>query len=431
MLFIGCNTTKKTTRSTTTVTKPNTTRKTSIARGTGKVDTIHWSEIDKSKDYYDAIENLELERKSRYNISLFLPLSLDNEDMGSSTQADSKVGMKTQYYAGVKMALDFLEQEGIDLTVNVFDAEDGAFESKLQKCRDSDVIIGPEDLGQLAVAANFGKNNAIPVISPWKSSSKIAKDNPYYVQLVPGQKTHYDKIVEHAMSNYKSDQIYLLGRKERLDMQYMNYMQRVGAAINNDRKKPFKEFYIDEDSLRLGDTAFDSIFYEQPNTVFILPNWNPQTDEEFVYNVVRKMSAEKGFENVVLYGMPIMFDSEKIVFEHYRNLNMRICRSAYVDRGSPEVKQFRKMYYKKYNALPDEEAYEGYDMMILIGRHLYNYGRKFQYFMEDYSSNLLETRYDIQKVFDGKSGDDLSNVQYFQNQHLYILSFENDHFVTK
>ncbi len=432
LMLIGCGGTKKTTRSKSTTAKPTTKKPRTTRKGTGKVDTVHWTEVDKSKDYYDAIEDLDLEKRSSYDISLFLPLSLGTENSGSSTLPKSKVGMMTQYYAGVMMAANILGEEGIALNMNVFDAESGSFENKLQKCRQSDVIIGPQDKGQLAVAANFGKNNEIPVISPWVTSSKIGKQNPYYIQLLPGQITHYDKIVTDALTNYKADQIYLLGRKQSLDIKYMRYMQKVGAAINNDgNKKPFKEYYIDEDSLRIGETAFDSIFYEQKTTVFILPHFSFEKDNEFVYNTVRKLSAEKGFENVILYGMPILMDSERIGFEYYRNLNMRICKSSYVDRRSPEVQYFRKQYFEKYKDLPSENAYEGFDMMMLVGRHLYNYGKKFQYYMEDYDVNLLQTRYDIQKVFDKKDGDQFSNIQYFQNKHLYILTFEDDHFIAR
>ncbi len=437
LLAIGCKTTSKTTRSGTSMAKPKTKRTSTTRKGTGKVDTIQWTEIDKSKDYYDAIEDLDLEKRSSYDVSLFLPLSLEKEDMGTATSPNSKVGIMTQYYAGVKMALDVLEEEGIDLNVSVFDAESGSFQSKLQKCKSSDVIIGPQDMDQLAVAANFGKNNEIPVISPWKSSSKIAKDNPYYVQLIPGQITHYDKIVEDALTQYKPDQIYLLGRdkssgQNSLDKKYMNYMQKVGAAIaGTGNKKPFKEYFLNEDSLRVGETAFDSIFYDQELSVFILPHWSFERDNEFVYNTVRKMSAERGFEKVVLYGMPILMDSERIGFEYYRNLNMQICKASFVDKKSVEVQNFRKNYYNKYKDLPSDNAFEGFDMMMLVGRHLFNYGKKFQYYMEDYGANLLETQFDIQKVFEKGGDDQFKNIQYFQNKHLYILSFENNHFVAR
>ena len=88
--------------------------------------------------------------------------------------------------------------------------------------------------------------------------------------------------------------------------------------------------------------------------MFILPNWSFVDDENFVYNAVRKLSGEKGLNDVVLYGMPILLESDKIKFEHYSNLNMRIARTSFLDREEIEVKEFRKEFYNKYQGFPSE-----------------------------------------------------------------------------
>ena len=162
-----------------------------------------------------------------------------------------------------------------------------------------------------------------------------------------------------------------------------------------------------------------------------MPHWSFSQDEDFVYNVARKLSGEKGLEDIVLYGMPILYESDRVKFELYRSLQMHICRSSYVDRNSEAVQDFRNAYYDKYSDFPGDEAYEAYDMMIFLGRSLFNYGKQFQYFLDRYEASLLQTRYDIQKVFSEDSGDDFEDIQYFQNKHLFILSFEDDSFVPR
>jgi len=432
-LLASCSGTKKTSRSKT-MAKPKKKKTSSrtAQKARGAMDTISWTEIDKSKDYYETIQDLDLEKRSSYKIKVFFPFSLKDTDLGQSTDNDTNLGRMTQFYSGMLMAIEQLESEGMSLNIQVMDAESGNFDSKLQSCRDADVIIGPMDFDQLAVTANFGKNNDIPVISPWRTHSKLSKDNPYLVQLIPGQVDHYDKIITEVKSKFQDKEICLLGRNKSLDKKYFAYMQRVAASINNDNnKRPLNEFVIDEDSLLTGETAFDSIFVENETFVGILPHWSFENDSEFVYNAVRKLSAERGFNKVILYGMPILLDSDRITFEHYFNLNMRICRSAYVDKTLPAVQEFRKKYYNNYKNLPTDSAYEGHDVMMLVGRHLFNYGKKFQFFMEDYDANLLQTRYDIQKVFKKNDDDQFKDIQYFQNKHLYILTFENNQFVAK
>ena len=223
---------------------------------------------------------------------------------------------------------------------------------------------------------------------------------------------------------------FLLGRKNRKDRGMMNYIQQV-ADGDEDLPGQFQELYLEEDSLLLGEYAYQEVFFEDKTTVFILPNWSFVDDENFVYNAVRKLAGEKGLNKVVLYGMPILIESNKITFEHYSNLNMRICRTSYLNRGSVEVNEFRQNYFDKYQDFPSEDVFEGYDMMMFVGRSLKNYGKKFQYFLDTYEASLYQTEFEVLKVFKPGDDDSFDNIQYFQNNHLYILEFKDNYFTSR
>ncbi len=427
----SCGGSKKTI-SDATQTRPPTDRNKSdkTTRTSGTVDTIYWTEIDRTKEYETKIEDLELDKRSAYQVALLYPFGLDNNSLEDASDPDSKLGRMVHFYAGTKLALDRLKEEDIVLDVLTLDSESDNFDSKLQQCKNADVIIGPKERGQLSTTAQYGKANEIPVVSPWLSSTKVAKDNPYYIQLKPSLKKHMIKIVDHVKENFSDEQVFLLGRKTKKDLGMMKYIQQVAdAKTRGSETKPFKEYFLEEDSLIIGETAYDSIFYTDKTSVFILPNWSFVEDEKFVYNAVRKMSGEKGLNDVVLYGMPILLESDKIQFDLYNNLKMRICRTSYLDRNAPEVKEFRQEYFRLYNDFPSEEVFKGFDMMMFIGRSLKNYGKKFQYFLDTYEASLFQTEYEVLKVFDKKKGDAFEDIQYFQNDHLYILEFEDNHFI--
>lgn len=433
LLVLGlssCGGTKKTTHSGQ-VMKPGRTQvkqKTGADKVRGKVDTVRWTEIDKLKEYEQKIEDLDLDKRSTYKVALMYPFGIENNKVTDANDPSTKLGRMTNFYAGTLMALEMLEQEDISLQVSVLDAESGNFDSKLQQCKNADVIIGPKDRGQLSTTAQFGRNNEIPVVSPWLSSTKVTKDNPYYIQLKPSLKNHMSRIVSHVQENYDDSQVFLLGRKTKKDMGMMKYIQQVAGAASRNRN-PFNELYLDVDSLLTGQYAYQEQFFPDKTSVFILPNWSFVDDEKFVYDAVRKLSGEKGLNDVVLYGMPILMESEKIKFEHYTNLNMRICRTSYLERGSEEVNEFRQAYFDKYQGFPSEEVFEGFDMMMFIGRSLKNYGKKFQYFLDTYESSLYQTEYEVLKVFKKGSDDRFQDIQYFQNNHLYILEFKDNHFI--
>jgi len=396
------------------------------------MDTVQWNEIDLSDDYENVIEELAMNKKESYSVKLFFPFEKDNNKLSDVNQSETKLGRMAQYYAGVLLALAQLDEEGVDLEVEVLDAESGKFDLKLQSMKDADVIIGPRNTDQLAVVANFGKVNEIVVVSPWKSGSRISKGNPFFVQLKTGLVEHYDKMVRHAIDNHELENIVLLGRKRKADANYMRLVQSIASGyLSSDSRKPLREFFVDEDSLITGETAFDSIFIEEDTNCFILPHWSFSADEDFVYNVARKMSGEKGVTDVVLYGMPILFESDKIRFELFRSLNMRIVRSSYVDSKSPEVNEFRQNYFSEYNDFPVDEAYEAYDMMLFIGRSLERFGLSFPHYLDREITPMLQTHYDIRRVYEDEENDDFEDIDYFQNQHLFILSFENDRFIAR
>lgn len=393
------------------------------------MDTVQWTEIDLSDRYDDVLDELAMNKKDRYKIALLFPFELSNNKLSDVNQPESKLGRMTQYYAGVLMALDVLEKEGLSFDVEVMDAESGRFDSKLQSCKDADVIIGPRDTDQLAVVANFGKVNGIVVVSPWKSGARISQDNPYFLQLKTGLREHYAKMLEDALSRYSPDNIFILGRKTAMDKNYVALLQSMSAAILDvNTMKPLREFYVNEDSLINGEAAFDSIFVENDTSCFILPHWSFSSDEDFVYNVARKLSGEKGMADVVLYGMPILYESERIKFELYRSLNMRIVRSNFVDRNSQRVRAFREAYFERYRDFPIDEAFEAYDMMMFVGRSLDAYGTAFNQFLDRDDMDLIQTRYDVRKVYAEPESDDFEDIDYYQNQHLYILRFVDDRF---
>ncbi len=428
-ITIGCKSTRKSTMDTQIVnTNPVSEMENKSKSIKSDVDTVYWTEIDRTVEYNQKIEDLELDKRASYDVSFLFPFSVDNTDIENVIDPSTALGRISHFYAGTKLALEKLDEDGVQLNVTVIDSESGSFDNKLQKCRHADLIIGPRQKGQLATTAQYGKSNGLPVVSPWLSSSKITQENPYYIQLKPSLKDHFSHIIDHVTDNYSNDQVIVLGRNIKKDRAMMYYLQKLGKAKSGSDSKPFGEFYIEEDSLINGEVAFDSIFLKERETVFILPNWSFSDDEKFVYNTVRKLGGEKGMEKVVLYGMPILLESKRIKFENYSNLNMRVCRSSFLDRDSPAVKEFRQKYFQLYNDFPSEEVYNGFDTMLFLGRSLFNYGKKFQYFLDTYNSSLLLTEFDIQKVFKGNS-DKFSDIEYFQNKHLYLLSFENNRFV--
>ncbi len=389
------------------------------------IDTVVWTEVSE-EDIAPIINETpsapDLDKKPQYNVSLLMPLDASKLSNGGGANPDLDDNKFVNFYAGAMLAFESLEQEGVSLNVNVYDTETQDLNNLLDgyEVRNSDVIIGPRDTKELNKIATFGKEREITVVSPWKSSSKITSQNPYYIQLIPGLYDHYYKIAEHAAENFDSDQVILLGRNSTDERRFKYFQQEA----------PFREFTVDEDSLMVGETAFDSLLFSPvQTTAFIIPNYSSK-DERFIYNCLRRINIEKGTKDVVVYGMPIMKDSDRTTYNFYKSLNMHICMSKFVDQDDEEIINFERAYYAKYAALPTTDAYEGYDVMMYIGRSLNEYGRNFQFHIEDDEHDYLQTSYNLEKLFksDDLDKDNFENINYYGNKYLDIVAFKQNAF---
>jgi len=390
-----------------------------------KIDTVKWTEV--SEDNVPPIINEtpsapELDKKSQYNISLLMPLDANKLSGNPETSTELNDNKFINFYAGAMLAFETLEQEGINLNINVYDNKSQSIDNLMAgyELRNSDLIIGPRDTDELKKVASFGKEREISVVSPWKASSRIASENPYYIQLIPGLYDHYYKIAEHAAENFDSNQVVILGRNNS-DKKRFKYFQQ---------EEPFQEFIVNEDSLMVGETAFDSLMIDvSETTAFIIPNYSSK-DERFVYNCLRRLNIEKGMKNVVVYGMPIMKDSDQTTYNFYTSLNMHICLSKFVDADDRAVINFERAYYERYSALPTSDAYEGYDVMTYVGRSLNKYGRNFQFHLEEEEDSYLQTSYNLEKIFKSQDMDqeNFENINYYGNKYLDIIAFKQKSF---
>lgn len=431
VLMVSCDTTKKIKGNTNTPPAREKTDDTKNNRQVVKIDTVQWVDRTPKEDIVVKKETTtESIKKSSYDIGLFLPFG-DNVSDNKINDDSSFENRFINYYAGVKMALNDLNSKQVGINVEVLNSKSGDFVSKLESQRNKDLIIGPYDKDKLKFTARFGEENEVPVVAPWQASKDLASDNPYFVQMSPKLENYFQKITEHVISNYSTDQVYILGRKGTNDVKVMSYIQRYASSLDGrGSAKPFKEFHVEEDSLLNGDTAFDNIFLFNRKTVFIIPNYSHSKDESYVYSCVRKLNVEKGANQVDVIGMPLLFESSKINYEHYKNLNLKFCRTNHVDKTKAQLKDFRRRFFDTYGAIPTEDAFEGFDMMTYIGSAIWDLGDKFQNELDSYSANLLQTDFDFQKVYKKNSSrDKFTDIDYIENKGLGIYGFKNNGFV--
>lgn len=446
--LLSCGTTK-------TVYTPSnapTPKKAPVEQEVPLVDTVKWEIVE--EEVKPPIQNVEediipLQKKDVYNIALMLPFEANKPDASSQATLDnSSTNRFISFYAGTILALNQLEQEGLNLKVDVFDSQRSADKVKNDlkslRMQNMDALIGPyasrSNKDGLIAAAEFAKEKEITVVSPWYASSSLAKENPYYIQLRPNTADHLQRIIAHAKANFDDSEIVLVGRdqdnnqrQKRSDENAIKYLQKVHKETSEDVSvEDLRVFRVQTDSLLNGETAFDSIFYETGRKAVIFPFYS-SSDKPFMYNCLRRINGEKAFEPVHVYTMPLTLDTDQIGFNLYRNLNMKVCLSKYVDKDNASVRSFEKEYYNRYGTIPNDDAYHGYDVMYYVGKNLMKFGRNFQFFANE-SQEFLQSSFRLEGVpINAKDAElesnALDNINYFVNKHLDIIEFQGDSFI--
>lgn len=396
-----------------------------------KIDTVQWDVVDETvKPPIGKAAGMPVLNKSIYNITLLIPFEANQYQM--KDVLDSRSGTRfSNYYGGVLMALEAFEKTGKKININVIDSQDKNIQAKLNlnSTKSADVIIGPYDRDQLKEVAKFGKENDIVVVSPWQAISDAEDADANYVQLRPALNDYYLKMLSSAYERYDKKDIRIVTRENNTNDAKRAASLR-GLAIQNnllEESDPFEILKLNEDSLMMGETAYDSMFYEMNNSVFVFPNWS-SNDEGFLYSGLRRMSVEKGPNQVHVYGMPIMLDSDKIDFEFYKNLDVNVVRWKFVDANKYEVKAFKRAFLNQYGSLPTKDAYDGYDMINYVLHNVAKHGKYFQYHPNSFK-NYLQTDFDIQPELNDVSefGSD-NKIKYFVNKHLDVVRFDGRYF---
>jgi len=396
-----------------------------------KVDSLQWPDNTPDEDNVNLHGTVI---KNSYTIDLLIPFEANRHFEDINALEKSMSNRFLHYYSGVLMALKELEKKNGNFAVNVFDTplkNDRIPYLKSKMNQDPpDIIIGPYDKNQLKSIANYGKRKQINIISPWKSISSIGNDNPYYIQLKPSLENYFGALVKNVDKNFDPENVYLIGRDIYKDKARMKKVNKIHKQLNEDIKD-YNILIVNKDSLEQEGSLYDSIFKEKSykDKVFIIPNWSYK-DEAFIYSCLRKLNIEKGEKRVYVYGMPILLKSNKIGYNFFKRLNIRVASPKYIDDNNPKVKKFKYDYYKRFNVFPLDDAFEGYDMMMFVGENMMQYGTKFQYFVENKNFNMLVNSINLLRNVKEEDirNEELDKINYFENTDLFIVGFKFNKF---
>ncbi len=432
LLFIGCSSTRSSTGSNPVVLDSRESEELSNNKSESiAVDTIKWTITDEevvspiTSDLASAeVLPFQEEYKEDYNVALMLPFKLTGNTLEDMSLYNQKFA---QFYAGYIMAME--GEDWIRTTTYHTNRKEHNVRTVLNKMNsNTDVIIGPFDKSRtVPMVAEYGRENKIPVISPWAVSTRTTEDNLFYLQLTPNLSEYWTRIIQDATKNFDRSKIRIITNDDGSDKGMIRFIQRLNEENSGlPISEPLQEYPVSMDSLLHGDSLVFKTAFEEDVEAFIIPHYNTTSHDELIYQTLRKINAEKENRQPHVYVMPQAIKSDRTDLNILNNLDLKICDYRFYDKRSVDYLNFRKGYYALYGSLPNDDAYYGYDIGKFVVYGLKNYGKYFHYYIKDEKLSLDQMSISVTPY---KNSDD--ELLYLMNDHLDILEFDEGYFQLK
>lgn len=313
---------------------------------------------------------------NKVNATLLIPLK--------ATGASSSRG-NMDFYSGALLAAKDMTEEGIDVSLEVYDIANGSFGTTKARLEASDIIIGPvaaDDIRKLySLAPGIG-----PVISPLDPRSEtIAYEHETFVHAPSSQMAQYHDIAAWIKEDLMSDdKVVVISEKE---VRTNDGGRKMLAALDSAglAYTPFSYSILDGREIQI--PIEEKMTDVGVNRVVIASD-----SEAFVNDVVRNLNLiiHDKF-NVVLYAPAKIRTFETIEVENFHNTSLHASLTYYIDYEDQRVKNFLMKYRALFGTEPTQFAFQGYDVARYFFGLYSKYGEYWNLMIEKSDSNMLQS----------------------------------------
>jgi ABC-type branched-subunit amino acid transport system substrate-binding protein len=356
-----------------------------------------------------------------YRLAFLLPFLTNQADPESQTVPE-RSNLALQFYAGAGLALQKLStEEGLNLSVDVFDTQssDADFQRLLSNPRidKAQVVIGPIRPSHVSLMAERIKQTHQILLSPESPNMDLTNRNPDFIQINPSLRAHCAAITRYVLERHRPDAVTLVCKQKEADR--LPYFQQSNAPGNT----RFAELIVPDAAANFDNIDLRPYFRSGRTAVFILPTWASQ---DFLMAFLRKLHTTRGNTRVEVYGMPQWRNFENIEPEYFAEMNVHVTSASHIDRSSNEAREFRQAFYDANGTVPNDDAYNGYDVTMFAGKMLKKYGLSFPQRLASEEFEGLHGKFQFAKVFaTGAVDDRVNQYDYLENIFVHILKFQN------
>ena len=356
------------------------------------------------------IETVDLEKKIENKrmktIALMLPFDL-SKNVNDSTQTDldllkrdPTLRIALDFYSGALMAAEFAKEQGIPVTIDVYDTEKS--DSKVASIigsadfKNVDAVLGPLLQKNVEKASSLLEKDEIPVFSPLSNRDMDMGKNLF--QSLPTNSVLEKLMIHYLRSHGAEKNIIIVADPKRKRQQEM-----LQAALPLAKTASIRNEYIQRSDMEtlLSDTAENWVVLESDNPVL-------------VSSIVNLLSTMSGNNNIRLFTL-----NRNDAFEWHEVSSSRLAKLDFtfpsVSRSTEEDSRepFLISYKNRYGVAPNRFAVRGFDVTYDVLLRLASEKDIYDAILPESETVYIENKFRYEK------GD----KEGYHNQAAYILKY--------
>lgn len=343
-----------------------------------------------NKNKYEIAIPEKSAKKGEYKVAVLLPF-MYKEFSGSSANRKNFV---YELYEGIKLAGKDLNSRGANIKLYAYDTrKDSSYTRQLlamDELKGMDLIIGPISSEAIDVASTFSYSYRINMINPVSTNSQAIGRNPYSFLLLPSLETQAKKAAEFAIENFRGNptSLILYGESQKDSILAHNYRKTLldnGFSIFGMRKVRKQEeknlftLLTNTKTSERNDTKAELVIPR--DTIGHIYVASDSDDEMIATYLISALETRS--EYITIIGHEEWLEYSSIVPEQLERLQVHMVAPTFINYKSSQYKQFREKYLSETYSLPTKFSGLGYDMMMLFGNFLQQYGVHFQVNFDD------------------------------------------------
>jgi len=353
-------------------------------------------------------------------VAVFVPLYADavSDSLISSSEnynLPKNVLPGLEFYNGVMMAVDSLNQEHAKVEISIYDTKQTSKSlSELLKTPELSnvglMIAAITNTAELKTFSNEALAKNIPFISATYPNSVGVVQNRNFVLLNSTFQAHLEGLYKYMQRYYSANTIIAVTRKGTTE----NYIKNYITTINKSRlPKPLKIKWVNVEANNTGIANLISNLDSTKNNIVFVAS----ALESFGLNIVKTISSKESYSTTAI-GMP--------TWDHLKELDKPECKNVEIVFSTPFLyysqnlnlsSQVNKRYKEKYYSRPSDMAFKGFEIT-------YHFTKLLDKYKSNLANNLSDTTFTLFNLFrlePVKARKTSTEPDFLENKKLYFI----------